>query len=62
MLQIMFMKKCKEKKKKYLKYLTFMKEMLDKGWLGSKTGQGFFLKKGKEILELNPTTLEYEAT
>jgi 3-hydroxyacyl-CoA dehydrogenase len=38
----------------------FLQKMLDKGWLGSKTGQGFYLKKGKEILELNPTTLEYE--
>lgn len=37
----------------------FMKMMQEKGWLGSKTGQGFFLKKGKEILELNPETLEY---
>lgn len=37
----------------------FMKTMLEKGWLGSKTGQGFFLKKGKEILELDPNTLEY---
>ncbi len=38
----------------------FMKEMLEKGWLGSKSGQGFFLKQGKEILELNVETLEYE--
>ncbi|MFE8702305.1 3-hydroxyacyl-CoA dehydrogenase NAD-binding domain-containing protein [Cytobacillus sp. FJAT-54145] len=37
-----------------------LQEMLNKGWLGSKSGQGFFLKQGKEILELNPTTLEYE--
>ncbi|MDZ5472162.1 3-hydroxyacyl-CoA dehydrogenase/enoyl-CoA hydratase family protein [Bacillus sp. 31A1R] len=37
----------------------FMQEMLNKGWLGSKSGQGFFLKKGKEILELDPATLEY---
>ncbi|MFE8696646.1 3-hydroxyacyl-CoA dehydrogenase NAD-binding domain-containing protein [Cytobacillus sp. FJAT-53684] len=37
----------------------FMKAMLDKGWLGSKSGQGFFLKKGKEILELDPVNLEY---
>ena len=37
-----------------------MKKMLEKGWLGAKSGQGFFLKKGKEILELNPDTLEYE--
>ena len=38
----------------------FMETMLEKGWLGAKTGQGFYLKKGKEILELNPETLEYE--
>ncbi len=38
----------------------FMTKMLEKGWLGSKSGQGFFLKKGKEILELNPETLQYE--
>ncbi|MBS4190650.1 enoyl-CoA hydratase/isomerase family protein [Bacillus sp. FJAT-49705] len=37
----------------------FIKEMLNKSWLGSKSGQGFFLKKGKEILELDPQTLEY---
>ncbi|MEO2073845.1 MAG: 3-hydroxyacyl-CoA dehydrogenase/enoyl-CoA hydratase family protein [Bacillus sp. (in: firmicutes)] len=37
----------------------FLKTMVEKGWLGSKSGQGFFLKKGKEILELDPTTLEY---
>jgi 3-hydroxyacyl-CoA dehydrogenase len=37
----------------------FMKEMLQRGWLGSKSGQGFFLKQGKEILELDPNTLEY---
>ena len=28
----------------------FMQEMLEKGWLGSKTGQGFFLKKEKKFL------------
>ncbi len=38
----------------------FMKKMLENGWLGSKSGQGFFLKQGKEILELNPNTLQYE--
>jgi 3-hydroxyacyl-CoA dehydrogenase len=37
----------------------FMNKMKEKGWLGSKSGQGFFLKQGKEILELNPETLEY---
>lgn len=38
----------------------FMTQLLEKGWIGSKAGQGFFLKKGKEILELNPATLQYE--
>ncbi|GEN29837.1 3-hydroxyacyl-CoA dehydrogenase [Cerasibacillus quisquiliarum] len=42
----------------------FMQDMLEKGWLGAKTKQGFYLKKkGKEgsiILELNPETMEYE--
>ena len=30
----------------------FMKKMLENGWLGSKSGQGFFLKKGKKSLNL----------
>lgn len=37
----------------------FIKKMSEKGWLGSKSGQGFYLKKGKEILELDPQSLEY---
>ena len=37
----------------------FMHTMVQNGWLGSKSGQGFFLKKGKEILEIDPATLEY---
>ncbi|WP_064092901.1 3-hydroxyacyl-CoA dehydrogenase/enoyl-CoA hydratase family protein [Rossellomorea aquimaris] len=46
--------------KKVFEVPAFMQKMLEKGWLGSKSGQGFFLKKGKEILELNTETLEYE--
>ena len=38
---------------------TFMKNMIDKGWLGAKTKQGFYLKKDKDILELDPETFEY---
>ncbi len=38
----------------------FMQKMLENKWLGAKSGQGFFLKEGKEIKELNPETLEYE--
>ncbi|XKE95831.1 enoyl-CoA hydratase/isomerase family protein [Metaplanococcus flavidus] len=37
----------------------FMKKMVENGWIGAKSGQGFFLKKDKEILELDPETLEY---
>src|SRR5690606_40342964 len=37
----------------------FMKKMVENGWLGAKSGQGFFLKKDKEILELDPETLDY---
>ncbi|EZH66008.1 3-hydroxyacyl-CoA dehydrogenase [Bacillaceae bacterium JMAK1] len=41
----------------------FMKEITEKGWIGAKVGQGFYMKKGKgkdkQILELDPETLEY---
>jgi 3-hydroxyacyl-CoA dehydrogenase len=47
------------KEKEVFEVPSFMKAMLEKGWIGSKSGQGFFLKKGKEILELDPNTLEY---
>lgn len=38
----------------------FMKQMVENNWLGAKSGQGFFVKKDKEIFELNPSTLDYE--
>ncbi|WP_404454048.1 3-hydroxyacyl-CoA dehydrogenase/enoyl-CoA hydratase family protein [Virgibacillus necropolis] len=42
----------------------FLLKMQENGWLGAKSGQGFFLKKkdknGSTIYELNPETLEYE--
>lgn len=40
---------------------TFMKKMVEKGWIGAKAKQGFYLKKGKEILQLNPETFDYES-
>lgn len=40
----------------------YLQRMVENGWLGAKSGQGFFLKKGKEILELNLETFEYEPT
>ncbi len=47
------------KEKEVFEVPGFMKAMQEKGWLGSKSGQGFFFKKGKEILELDPESLEY---
>ncbi|MCM3725055.1 3-hydroxyacyl-CoA dehydrogenase NAD-binding domain-containing protein [Neobacillus cucumis] len=47
------------KEKEVFEIPAFLKSMVEKGWLGSKSGQGFFLKKGKEILELDPNTFEY---
>ncbi|OEI76679.1 3-hydroxyacyl-CoA dehydrogenase [Bacillus subtilis] len=38
---------------------SFMNDMLEKGWIGSKAGQGFYKKEGKIIYELDPVTLTY---
>lgn len=51
--------KVEGKEKEVFDVPLFMKQMQENGWLGSKSGQGFFLKKGKEILELDPNTLQY---
>ncbi|PTX60814.1 3-hydroxyacyl-CoA dehydrogenase [Melghirimyces profundicolus] len=49
--------------KKAFEVPDLLREMVEKGWLGSKSGQGFFKKvktdKGKEILVLDPETKEY---
>lgn len=37
----------------------FINKMMENKWLGSKTGQGFYKKEGKEILSLDLNTLEY---
>lgn len=47
------------KEKEVFEIPAFLKVMLEKGWLGSKAGQGFYVKKGKEIEELDPITLQY---
>lgn len=39
-----------------------LKKMISNGWIGAKSGQGFFKKVGKEILQLNLSTFEYEPT
>ena len=37
----------------------FVAKMMENKWLGSKTGQGFYKKVGKDILTLDLNTLEY---
>ena len=37
----------------------FIKTMMENKWLGSKTGQGFYKKEGKDIKALDLNTLEY---
>ncbi len=37
----------------------FMKRMVEKKWLGEKTGAGFYKRDGKDIRTLDWTTLEY---
>ncbi|MFC4721259.1 3-hydroxyacyl-CoA dehydrogenase NAD-binding domain-containing protein [Geojedonia litorea] len=37
----------------------FIKTMIENKWLGSKTGQGFYKKEGKDIRTLDLNTLEY---
>lgn len=39
----------------------FINKMMENKWLGSKTGQGFYKKEGKDILSLDLNTLEYRA-
>ncbi|MFD1415632.1 3-hydroxyacyl-CoA dehydrogenase/enoyl-CoA hydratase family protein [Oceanobacillus jeddahense] len=39
----------------------FLKEMIEKGWIGAKSGKGFYeKKKDRTIVEINPNTLEYQ--
>src|SRR5699024_12673327 len=38
----------------------FNQKMVENKWLGAKTKKGFYEKQGKEILELNYETVEFE--
>ncbi|WP_338471899.1 3-hydroxyacyl-CoA dehydrogenase NAD-binding domain-containing protein [Niallia sp. XMNu-256] len=53
-------RKTKGKEKQVFDIPPFMKKMIENGWLGSKSKQGFYLKKGNEILEIDPRTLTYQ--
>ncbi|MDV6379028.1 3-hydroxyacyl-CoA dehydrogenase/enoyl-CoA hydratase family protein [Sporosarcina sp. GW1-11] len=37
-------------------------KMIDNGWIGAKAKQGFYLKQGRDILQLDMSTLEYIPT
>jgi 3-hydroxyacyl-CoA dehydrogenase len=37
----------------------FMKSMVEKKWIGRKSGGGFYKKVGKDVLTLDPATMEY---
>lgn len=50
-----------DESREVLRVPPLMKKLVETGTLGSKTGQGFYKKQGKEILSINPTTLAYEA-
>ncbi|WP_163536375.1 3-hydroxyacyl-CoA dehydrogenase/enoyl-CoA hydratase family protein [Gracilibacillus sp. YIM 98692] len=60
----MYEKVTDEAEKKVFKVPDILREMVEKGWIGEKAGQGFYKKvkneKRKEILSLNLQTMEYE--
>ena len=45
----------------YFKVPAVLQHLLDKGWLGSKSKQGFYKKEGRDILTFDPYTLAYRA-
>ncbi|KKB34220.1 3-hydroxyacyl-CoA dehydrogenase/enoyl-CoA hydratase family protein [Bacillus thermotolerans] len=49
----------KGEEKEVFRVPEFMLQMRQNGWIGAKSGQGFFKKEGKTITELNPKTMEY---
>lgn len=52
--------KVEGKEKTAFEIPSFMMKMLEEKRLGSKTGIGFYKKEGRNILELNYNTMEYE--
>lgn len=50
-----------EKEKEVFTVPDFLKQMIEKGWIGAKSGKGFYeKKKDRTIVEINPETLEYQ--
>ncbi|GIO23723.1 3-hydroxyacyl-CoA dehydrogenase/enoyl-CoA hydratase family protein [Oceanobacillus sp. J11TS1] len=49
------------KEKEVFKVPDFLKQMIEKGWIGAKSGKGFYeKKKDRTIVEINPDTLDYQ--
>ncbi|TPV33810.1 3-hydroxyacyl-CoA dehydrogenase/enoyl-CoA hydratase family protein [Paucihalobacter ruber] len=49
----------KDERHELFKLPDFISKMVENKWLGSKTGQGFYKKEGKDIKSLDLNTLEY---
>ncbi|SFL60751.1 3-hydroxyacyl-CoA dehydrogenase [Gracilibacillus orientalis] len=60
----MYEKVTDEAEKQVFKVPDILQNLVEKGWIGEKAGQGFYKKvkneKGKKILSLNVQTMEYE--
>jgi len=52
----------KDESHELFKLPDFINTMMENKWLGSKTGQGFYKKEGRDILALDLNTLEYKPT
>ncbi|MCB0446956.1 MAG: 3-hydroxyacyl-CoA dehydrogenase, partial [Gelidibacter sp.] len=49
----------KDERHELFKLPSFISSMVENKWLGSKTGQGFYKKEGKDIRTLDLNTMEY---
>lgn len=52
-----------DEEREIFKVPEFVKEMVKKGWIGTKSGQGFYLRRrtnGRQKLVLDPKTMEYK--
>ena len=48
-----------DERREIFKVPGFVQAMVERGWLGEKTGQGFYQRRGDEILALDLSTLTY---
>ncbi len=57
--QTSYEKVASDEKREIFEIPKVLRKMLQNNWLGAKTGSGFYLKEGQNILSLNLDTLEY---